>query len=637
MKKVLSLLVVLCMMFSFVTFTQAADYALAINNNVALMVGNNKAIAWNTIVNLNQAPVEENGMMLAPVHIVASAFNGTVTAHGDLVLIDMGGERKIQMLVGNKNVVVNGQVFVSPVAPKNVNGQVLLPVEFLAEKVLGKFVYYDQATKVAVITQRKCLSSRDTEALNTIHGALTSGILPEIVVKAPVIEVDLGAFGGGVAAETGQLKFVNVSADQEPEPDNNAWCMVDGNLNSRWASQGAASAILDLGSAKPVTNVKVAVWKPAERNTNYGIEVSSDGATYRKIFDGASSGSTYDSYDVNDTIRYVRINTNGTSAGDWASILELEAWNGTAVVPSVGGAGGAAGTVSATAVGTKVNLSSSMLTATQTPEAENHAGNLVDGNKMTVWASQGDASVTINLGSSMTVSTVGVAMKMYEDDRTIPYDIEISTDGLSYTQVWSGNSEPMTDTTKYVSFSAPAKFVKITAHGNTISGWNSIGEIEVYSSGAATGVATTTTTTTSSATTTTANGTKLALTKSMLTISQLPEPENHEGNLIDGNKMTVWASQNEANVVIDLGSAKSLSAIGVAMKMYDDTRTIPYKIEVSADGTSYTEVWSGESDPQTDTTKYSSVTSSARYVRVTAYGNTVSGWNSIAEIEVYTK
>lgn len=637
MKKVLSILVVICVMFSCMSFAQAADYSLAINNNVAIMVGNTNAIAWNSIVT-TVAPVEENGVMLAPVGFVTSGFNGQVTKMGNVTVVTLG-DTTAYIIEGNRNVVVNGRVYYPEIAPKVVNGTLMLPVTFLGETVLGKYVYYDADTKMAVITTRKCLSSRDKEAIATISGAITSGSLPEIVIKAPVTETVSGAMGG-VSAETGQLKFVSVSADQEPEPENNGWCMIDGNTNTRWASQGSASAILDLGSVKPVTHLRVAVWKPNERSTNYGLEVSADGRSYTRVYDGASSGATFDSYDVNNSIRYVKINTNGTSAGDWASILELEAWNGTAVVvPSTGGAA-VAGTEVAAPSGTKVALTSSMLTASQTPEAENHAGNLVDGNKLTVWASQGDASVVIDLGSAKTVSTVGVAMKMYEDDRTIPYDIEISNDGMNYSQVWTGSSEPMTDTTKYVSVGGGARYVRITAHGNTISGWNSIGEVEIYSSGAATGAVATTTTTTTTATGTTsatASGTKVALTQSMLTASQTPEPENHEGNMIDGNKMTVWASQNEASVVIDLGSAKTISTVGVAMKMYEDDRTIPYKIELSADGVSYSEIWSGDSEPRTDTTNYVTTSTNARYIRITAYGNTVSGWNSIAEVEVYSK
>ena len=650
MKKVLSILVVVCMMFSLATVAGAADYSLAINKNVAVMANSTNAIAYNSIVTLPVMPVEENGVLLAPINVIAENFNGNVTfdSASGLATVTLGNVRNAQMLVGNANVVVNGRVYTSPVAPREVNGFVMMPVEFFGETVLGKAVYYDQASKMAVITQRKCLSSRDTETLATIANAITSGSLPTIVIQAPIVEEVAGSLGG-FSAETGKLTFVNVVADQEPEPENHGGCMIDGDMGSRWASQGAASATLDLGSAKPVTNIKVAVWKPAERSTNYSIEVSGNGSNYTKIFDGASSGATYDSYDVNDTIRYVRINPNGTSASQWASILELEAWNGTSVsVTPSGGTGGvtgggSTGTVVAAPSGTKVTLTKNMLTASQEPEAENHVGNLLDGNKQTVWASQNEANLVIDLGSAKTVSAVGVAAKMYTDDRTIPYDIEVSLDGVSYNQVWTGNTVASTDATQYVSLSNGARYVRITAHGNTISGWNSIAEVEVYSSGAAAGGATTTTTTTTTTSTATGNesstasGTKVTLTKSMLVASQEPEAENHVGNLIDGNKQTVWASQNQADVVIDLGSAKTLSSVGVAMKMYEDTRTIPYDIEVSADGASYSKIWSGESDMMSDATKYVSTSSSARYVRITAYGNTVSGWNSIAEVEVYTK
>lgn len=637
MKKVLSILVVICVMFSCMSTAFAADYSLAINNNVAIMVGNTNAIAWNSIVQ-TVAPVEENGVMLAPVGFVTAGFNGTIEKVGNITVVKLG-DTVAYLVEGNRNVVVNGRVYNPEIAPKVVNGALMLPVTFLGETVLGKSVYYDADTKMAVISHRKCLSSRDKEAIAAISGAITSGSLPEIVIKAPVAVIT-DPQGGSSFVETGKLTVVSAYADQEPEPENNAQCMIDGSLATRWASQGAGSGTLDLGSVKPVTNVKVAVWKPSERSTNYGIEVSADGKNFRSIFNGGSSGATYDSYDVNDSIRYVKINTNGTTAGDWASILEVEVWNGTAVVTPSGGGSGVTGAVATAPTGSKVALTTAMLNASQTPEAANHAGNLLDGNKGSVWASQGEATLTIDLGSAMTVTAVGVSMKLYEDDRTIPYDIAVSADGGSYTEVWTGSSDMMTDEFKYVTFSAPARYVRITAHGNTISGWNSIAEVEVYSSGAATGVTTTTTTTTTAAAgtaTTTASGTKMNLSASMLNASQTPESNNHAGNLIDNNKSSVWASQGEAFVVIDLGSEKTLATIGVAMKLYEDDRTIPYMIEVSKDGSSYAEIWSGNSEMFSDATQYVSTSEKARYVRVTAYGNTVSGWNSIAEIEVYTK
>ena len=636
MKKVLSILVVICVMFSCMSTAFAADYSLAINNNVAIMVGNTNAIAWNSIVQ-TVAPVEENGVMLAPVGFVTAGFNGTIEKVGNITVVKLG-DTVAYLVEGNRNVVVNGRVYNPEIAPKVVNGALMLPVTFLGETVLGKSVYYDADTKMAVISHRKCLSSRDKEAIVAISGAITSGSLPEIVIKAPVAVIT-DPQGGSSFVETGKLTVVSAYADQEPEPENNGQCMIDGSLATRWASQGAASATLDLGSVKPVTNIKVAVWKPSERSTNYAIEVSADGKNYNSIFNGGSSGATYDSYDVNDSIRYVRINPNGTSAGDWASILEVEVWNGTAVVTPSGGGSGVAGAVATAPTGSKVSLTTAMLNASQTPEAANHAGNLLDGNKGSVWASQGEATLTIDLGSAMTVTAVGVSMKLYEDDRTIPYDIAVSADGGSYTEVWTGSSDMMTDEFKYVTFSAPARYVRITAHGNTISGWNSIAEVEVYSSGAATGVTTTTTTTTTAAAgtaTTTASGTKMNLSASMLNASQTPESNNHAGNLIDNNKSSVWASQGEAFVVIDLGSEKTLATIGVAMKLYEDDRTIPYMIEVSKDGSSYAEIWSGNSEMFSDATQYVSTSEKARYVRVRGHGTSIAGnyWNSITEIIV---
>ncbi len=481
MKKVLSFVIAICVLFSCATFVSAADYSLVINNNVAIMAGKTNAIAYNMIVTLPVAPVVQDGVLYAPVRFISEVFNGTVSwdEAKQEVSIDFGGERTAQMVIGSNHVSVNGQVYIADGAPMISNGYTMLPVEFLATTVLGKYVYYDESTGLAVIMSRKLLTSRDTEAIATIASAITSGTMPEITITASVETGGTTSSGGIGGAETGKLNIVSVSADQEPESDNNANCMIDGSTSTRWASQGSANAICDLGSAKPVTHVKVAVWKPTERSTNYTLAVSSNGSSYTTIFSGSSSGSTWDSYDVNDTIRYVKISPNGTSAGDWASILELEVYNGEATATTTT-TGGVSGSVITSPTGTKQTIATSSITVTQEPEADNNAANLVDGATATVWASQGEASATFDLGSAKTVTCVGVSMKEYEDDRTIPYDIYISSDGSNFTQVWSGESDIMTSDMKYVSVGASARYVRITAYGNTVSGWNSIAEVAIY-------------------------------------------------------------------------------------------------------------------------------------------------------------
>lgn len=619
MKKVLSLIVVLCMVFSFASFNAgAADYALAIHNNVAVMVGTTTAIAQNSIVTLPTAPVIVDDRMLVPVRFAAEAFNGTVEWHDDNQEIDItfGQDRTVQMVIGSKYISVDGQVYISDVAPQIIDGSTMLPVNFLATTVLGRYVYYDDATKMAVITTRKNLSDRDTEAVAAIAGAITSGVLPEIVIQAAVEDTAAGALGGS-NAETGKLAVASVYADQEPEPDNNAQCLIDGSTGTRWASQGAASAVIDLGSAKPVTHVRVAVWKPSERSTNYSLEVSTNGTSYTKIFDGSSSGSTYDSYDVNDTIRYVRINPNGTSAGDWASILEVEVWNGTAAAAS--------GTVKPVSV-----------TADQEPQPENGKENVFDDDLETRWACQGTGTLIADLGSAMTVTSIELNFWKYSE-RTTTYELQVSANGSAYTTVYSGSSS-LGSQYDVRAVNQSIRYIKFIGKGTSEGDWTSLNDMVIRTSGGSSaGTAATTTVASGGGTVLTApTGTMATISVASITVSQTPEAENNASNLVDGDKQTVWASQGDATAVIDLGSSKTISCVGVAMKMYEDTRTIPYEVEVSADGINYTTVFEGDSEPMTNTTKYVSVGSAARYIRVAAHGNTISGWNSIAEIEVYT-
>lgn len=621
MKKFLSIVVALCMLLSMAGVAGAADYSLAIKDNVAVMAGSTVAIAGNSLVTLPVAPVIENDRMLVPVRFAAEAFGADVAwdAGKRLVTLTFGNERVVEMVIGNKNISVNGQIYETDAAPIIRDGYTMLPVAFLAETVLGKKVLYDDASKMAVISTRRTISTRDTDVIAQISGAITSGILPPIVVTAP-IESGSAVIGGGSGAETGKLTIATATADQEPEPDNGVYQMIDGSTSTRWASQGAASATLDLGSEKPVTHLRVAVWKPNERSTNYSLEVSSNGSRWTSIFDGASSGATYDKYDVNDKIRYVKINTNGTSQGAWASILELEVWNGTAQ-PT----GGAGGTI------TPVSVS-----ADQTPEPENVAENVFDGSTDTKWACQGTGTLTVDLGSAQQVSSIELNFWKYAE-RTTNYQLQVSADGSSYQSVFSGSSQLGAEY-DVRNVNQSVRYIKFIGTGTSQGDWTSLNEMVIKSGGAGGGTGSNVPTTTAGGTEISApTGTKVSISAANVTVTAEPEADNNKNNLVDGDKMTVWASQNENNAVFDLGSAKTLSCVGVAMKMYEDDRTIPYDISVSSDGVSYTQIWSGNSEPQTNSFKYVSASSSARYVKVTAYGNTVSGWNSIAEVEIYTK
>ena len=122
------------------------------------------------------------------------------------------------------------------------------------------------------------------------------------------------------------------------------------------------------------------------------------------------------------------------------------------------------------------------IAATAEPEAQNPAKNAVDGNKATVWTSQGTNSIVLDMGGSKLIGLIKVAFMKYADDRHIPFMVTVSDDNINYETVYLGNSVP--ESGEYMYFyvlpNKNGRYVKLEVYGNTVSGWNSVSEIEVY-------------------------------------------------------------------------------------------------------------------------------------------------------------
>lgn len=132
---------------------------------------------------------------------------------------------------------------------------------------------------------------------------------------------------------------------------------------------------------------------------------------------------------------------------------------------------------------TKFALPASAVTASTYDTANNAVpANAVDGSLSTRWAGQGDgAFITFDLGPSQTVSYVKIAW--YQGNtRTENFEIRVSSDGLAFTTVWSGNSSGTTTALETYDFTdTPARYVRIVGHGNSSgNGWNSVSECEVW-------------------------------------------------------------------------------------------------------------------------------------------------------------
>lgn len=118
----------------------------------------------------------------------------------------------------------------------------------------------------------------------------------------------------------------------------------------------------------------------------------------------------------------------------------------------------------------------------QTPESQNHGGNISDGNLSTAWACKGNGTIIIDLGKSKDIEYVDVYLKEYNDNRTLPLRVQYSKNGSTWYAGFWGNvtkADGYKNTT-ILRGEESARYIKITVDGSSIGDWCSVTEVEVY-------------------------------------------------------------------------------------------------------------------------------------------------------------
>jgi hypothetical protein len=132
-------------------------------------------------------------------------------------------------------------------------------------------------------------------------------------------------------------------------------------------------------------------------------------------------------------------------------------------------------------VGTEVKLAVTSVVAS-TEQVSNEAVNVNDGLLTNRWSGDGDgATITLDLGDLRKISYLVVGI--YKgDSRTSSFDIQTSTDGITFVNAIVGITTPITtDLTKIYDFAdIDARYVRIVGHGNSTGTWNSYTEFEVW-------------------------------------------------------------------------------------------------------------------------------------------------------------
>src|SRR5438309_8198509 len=106
--------------------------------------------------------------------------------------------------------------------------------------------------------------------------------------------------------------------------------------------------------------------------------------------------------------------------------------------------------------------------------------NTLDNNLATRWSASGDGQwIQYALGALAAIDHVDIAWYL-GDTRIASFDIQVSLDTVTWTQVFSGQSSGQTLQLESYAFpTTSGRYVRIVGHGNSTSAWNSITEVAI--------------------------------------------------------------------------------------------------------------------------------------------------------------
>lgn len=112
-------------------------------------------------------------------------------------------------------------------------------------------------------------------------------------------------------------------------------------------------------------------------------------------------------------------------------------------------------------------------------QASHPIENILDDDPNTYWTAEGEHSVIIDMGK--TVSVAGIDIAWFKGDVRIQrFDMEVSEEGVHYMPVASYETSGVTDLPEYYEAVCKGRYIRLLLHGNTQGQWNSIIHIGVY-------------------------------------------------------------------------------------------------------------------------------------------------------------
>lgn len=124
-----------------------------------------------------------------------------------------------------------------------------------------------------------------------------------------------------------------------------------------------------------------------------------------------------------------------------------------------------------------------------------------------------------------------------------------------------------------------------------------------------------------------------------ITASVTPQMENVAENVMDGDFKSYWACDTKGGyVMFELPEPVIYSGVSMAF-ISGDKRKAYFDIEVSEDGNNWVSVYKdGETSGETlELEKYEFTPIQGRFIRIKGYGNSLSEWFSLSEVEIHKK
>jgi hypothetical protein len=308
-------------------------------------------------------------------------------------------------------------------------------------------------------------------------------------------------------------------------------------------------------------------------------------------------------------------------------------------------------TPTATPGGTFTEITPAGSAVTASTSDANVPPNVVDNNLGTRWSGNGDGTwLQLDLGTERTIAFVRVAV--YQGNaRSNRFDLQVSSGGGVWTTVWSGQSSGTTTAEQDYDFDdVTARYVRYLGHGNigsTNPSMNSVTEISLFTPNApptATPTPTSTPTPTPSPTPTMTptptppDTTPVDVTPGAGAVTASTNDGNVPGNTVDNNLATRWSGNADgAWIQYDLGTTRMVTSLQIAWYQ-GNTRASTFDAAVSDSPTGpWTALVTGQQSAGNTTAleTYDVADGAGRYLRITGHGNTLNGWNSLTEVNIF--